>query len=236
MENFIMKRLICSIAVLAVLGGYTTTFAADHLDSPAVSSNGSTDITDLFAWANEDGTKTNLIMNVRADGPDAAFSDAAQYVFHVGSSAGFGADEETSSAVMCTFSEDGMIQCWAGDEYVMGDPSDPAGLTSESGKLKVFAGPRNDPFFFPLEGFQAVVETVISVAGDLMFDESGCPALDEATAGLLVSTLTTLDGNQRPDTFAASNVLSLAVQVDTSLLNAGGSTLAVWASTRRAAE
>ena len=233
-----MKRLISCMAVLALMLGYSTSFAADHLDSPAAAANGNTDITDLFAWANADGSKTHLIMNVRADGADAAFSDAAQYVFHISSSAGFGAMDAENSAVMCTFEADGTIHCWAGDEYVTGDPSNPEGLTSESGKLKVFAGLRNDPFFFPFEGFTAVVEAVLEAAGGLMFDESRCPSLDEATATALATLLSTdpATGEQRPDTFAAANVLSLAVEVDTSVINSGGSTLAVWASTRRAAE
>ena len=216
--------------------GYSTSFAADHLDSPAAAANGNTDITDLFAWANADGSKTHLIMNVRADGADAAFSDAAQYVFHISSSAGFGAMDAENSAVMCTFEADGTIHCWAGDEYVTGDPSNPEGLTSESGKLKVFAGLRNDPFFFPFEGFTAVVEAVLEAAGGLMFDESRCPSLDEATAISRHSCPPT----QRPVSSALillrANVLSLAVEVDTSVINSGGSTLAVWASTRRAAE
>ena len=175
-------------------------------------------------------------MNVRADSADAQFSDAAQYVFHISSSAGFGADGAESTAVMCTFAADGAVSCWAGSDYVSGDASDTAGLSSASGKMKVFAGLRKDPFFFSFEGFTAVVAAVKAAAGGLMFNDAGCPALDKATATSLTTLLTTVDGMQRPDTFAAANVLSLAIQVDTDLINSGGGTLAVWASTRRAAE
>lgn len=233
-----MRRVYHSLVTLMfVLGVSSVALAADHLDSPAAASNGVTDITDVFAWANADGTKTNLIMNVRADSAVASFSDAAQYVFHVASSAGYGAMESEQTAIMCTFGADSMIQCWAGGDYVTGDANDPAGISSAEGGIKVFAGLRNDPFFFPFEGFSAVVGAVIAAAGGLMFNDAGCPALDKGTASTLATLLSTDEnGMQRADTFANSNVLSLAVQVDTSLINAGGPVLAVWASTRRAAE
>jgi hypothetical protein len=233
-----MRRVYHSLVTcLLVLGVSSSALAADHKDSPAAETNGVTDITDVFAWANADGTKTNLILNVRADSAEAVFSDAAQYVFHVSSSANYGAMESQQTTIMCTFAADATIQCWAGDDYVTGDASDVAGLVSDSGSLKVFAGQRNDPFFLPFEGFTAVVGAVIEAAGSLMFDEAGCPALDDATAAALGTLLSTDENEmQRADTFANSNVLSLAVQVDTSLINAGGPVLAVWASTRRAAE
>jgi len=232
-----MRRVYHSLVTfMLVLGVSSVALAADHLDSPAAASNGVTDITDVFAWANADGTKTNLIMNVRADSAEAAFSDAAQYVFHVSSSAGYGAMESEQTAIMCTFGADSMIQCWAGGDYVTGDASDPAGVSSAEGGIKVFAGLRNDPFFFPFEGFSAVVGAVIDAAGALVFNEAGCPTLDKGTASTLATLLSTDEGMQRVDTFANSNVLSLAVQVDTSLINAGGPVLAVWVSTCRAAE
>jgi hypothetical protein len=232
-----MKRVIKTLVVLALAVGVSTSaWAADHLDPPSAQANGVTDITDVFAWTNDDGTKTNLIMNVRADSADVKFSDAAQYVFHISSMAGFGAEASESTAIMCTFSAEGTIQCWAGAEYLTGDASDTAGLTSASGKVKVFAGLRNDPFFFPFEGFTAVVAAVKAAAGSLEFNEAGCPTLDKGTASSLTTLLTTVDGMQRPDTFAAANVLSLAIQVDTDLINSGGPVLAVWGSTRRAAE
>jgi hypothetical protein len=140
------KPFVGLIALSLLFGGQA--LAADHLDSPSAVADGATDITDVFAWTSEDGSKLNLIMNVSPNAAaDAGFSDAAQYVFHVNRTSAFGV-AGVDSNVMCTFGTDAMIQCWAGDAYVMGDASDAAGLANEAGSLKVFAGLRNDPFFF----------------------------------------------------------------------------------------
>ena len=222
------------LAVTVALCGVST--AADHLDSPSAQADGATDITDVFAWTNGDGSKVNLIMNVSPNaGADASFSDAAQYVFHITRTDAFGGMGE-SSAVMCTFDADGAVSCWAGDKYVGGDASDAAGLANADGSMKVFAGLRNDPFFFPFAGFTAVVDTVLTVAGTLAFNEFGCPTLDEGSQMAVLGLLTTNNGMDPVDFFASHNVLSLVVQVDASAIAGEGNMLAVWGSTRRAAE
>jgi Domain of unknown function (DUF4331) len=141
---------------------------------------------------------------------------------------------QTETLIMCTFSADQTIQCWAGDEYVTGDASGEKGLSSESGALKVFAGPRNDPFFFNLTGFNTAVQTVKDVAGDLDFDKNGCPALNAEQSALLVGQLQSTDDGPATDTFAGANTLALVVQVDKGLVSGGGPILGVWGSTNAA--
>src|SRR5690606_15046972 len=134
--------------------------------------------------------------------------------------------------VICQFYDTDKIECWAGDEYVEGDPSDPAGITSESGDLRVFAGLRNDPFFMEFEGFTETVKAVVAAAPNLDFDAEGCPDVDAATSAALVGQLQSgANGAPASDTFAGANVLALVVQVDKSLVTAGGPLLGVWAST-----
>ena len=67
---------------------------ADHFDAPEASEVDKTaDIAGLFAWTDSDAERVNLIMTVHPfAGPDAAFSDAIQYVFHINSSEGFGGE------------------------------------------------------------------------------------------------------------------------------------------------
>jgi hypothetical protein len=207
--------------------------AADHLDSPSATADTAADISDVFAWTSADGSKVNLILNVSpAAAADASFSDAVQYVFHLNRTDAFGV-AGTSSAVMCTFDAAGAVSCWAGDEYVSGDASAAAGLANESGSMKVFAGPRNDPFFFPFAGFLAVVDTVKAVASSLVFDAHGCPTLDEDSALALLGILHSNSGFMPLDFFAAHNVLSLVVEVDAAAIAGEGNMLSVWASTRR---
>jgi len=140
---------------------------------------------------------------------------------------------QTETTVTCKFYSATNIECWAGDEYVEGDPSATTGISSMSGNMTVFAGPRDDPFFFELTGFGLTVDAVIAAAGSLMFDMNGCPALDMATQMTLVGQLQSSDALGAPatDTLAGSNVLSLVVSIDKSVVNGGGPILGVWAST-----
>src|SRR5437762_1644887 len=69
----------------------------------------------------------------------AKFSDKTQYVFHTSSGA-FGATTSNVD-VICTFDTAQNISCWVGtDDYVTGNASASAGISSTSGKTKVFAG------------------------------------------------------------------------------------------------
>ena len=213
----------------------TIAHAADHIDSPAATAEPTADLTDLFAWTTPEADKLNLVLNVHPfAGPDSAFSDAVQYVFHINSSQGYW-EAKTETLVICQFPEPSRIECWVGSDYVTGDPSGAEGLTDESGSIRIFAGPRNDPFFMEFTGFTNTVNAVVNAAGGLDFDEAGCPALDAATSGKLVGMLQSgVDGAPASDTFAGASVLSLVVQVDADKISPGGPVVGVWASTHRA--
>ena len=225
-----MNRSIGRLAFTVVLCA-SPAFAADHNDSPAVSNDPAADITDVYAWVSEDNSRVQLIMNVV--GP-AAFSDQVQYVFHLESSAAYG-QAGTETTILCRFDVNQNIECWAGDSvYVTGDASNPNGLANADGRIRVFAGPRNDPFFFNISGFRATIEAVVAAAPSLTFDADGCPALDAATSSTLVGQLMTEPGGQPAlDEFAGTNILSIAVSIDRTVVATGGDILAVWGSTRR---
>lgn len=238
------KKRILVWSVLAValsLTGMTVANAADHIDSPAAVAEPTADITDLFAWMSDDASDVNLILDVNpfADGT-AAFSPAVQYVFHVNSGDSF-LSTPTQSEVICQFENSTSVGCWvvAADgtvlDYVSGDPSSAAGIESDSGMVRVYAGLRDDPFFMEFTGFTETVSTVVSVAGTLSFDGAGCPDLDMATSDALVGQLQSGEaGAPASDTFAGSNVLAIVVSLDKTLVNGGGDTLNVWASTHAA--
>ena len=220
---------------LAALLCATSAGAADHQDGAAVLTDPASDINDVFAWTSPDGTRLNLVMDVFPFATTAArFSDAVQYVFHTSSSAGFGMASGASADILGTFDASQAISCWGGGEYVHGDASNAAGLASADGKLKVFAGLRDDPFFFNLDGFKATAHDVHNAAGSLTFDAAGCPALDSTTANALVTQLRSAPGGGAPtDHFAGANTLAIVVQIDRTLVTAGGTTVAVWASTNK---
>lgn len=222
------------------LAGPNLAHGADHTDSPAATAEPLADIADLYAWMSADAADLNLIMTVNPfAGATTAFGDATQYVFHVGSRADFGATTEDDTRVVCQFHDTDAIECWVlADngtvaDYVQGDPSNPAGLVSSSGDLRVYAGLRNDPFFFNLDGYLRVVDTVRGAG--LPTDEGNCPTVDSGTSGLLVAQLTTdADDSAATDDFGSANVLALVVQVDKSLVTSGGPVLAAWGSTHMA--
>ncbi len=236
-----MRRTTLGITALlgfagsASVVGYTTVArSADHLDSPAVIAEPAADINDQYSWM--DGNNLVLAMTVfPAAVTGAKFSDKVQYVFHTSSGAAYGTTTSDVD-IICTFDAAQVASCWAGTAaYVKGDASKPAGLASADGKFKVFAGLRADPFFFNLDGFKHTVATVESVAGTLVFDQAGCPALDAPTSALLRGQLqTSPDGGAAVDFFGPLNGLAIVVSIDKSLVNKGGAILSSWASTNRA--
>jgi hypothetical protein len=140
--------------------------AADHLDGAAVKMDKASDITDVFAWMSGDNNKVYLVMNVfPVANKDSKFSDKVKYVFHTNSHPSYPTDGGLGSPkdlvdVICTFDAAQTVSCWVVDvkakktlDYVTGSASDPKGLESTSKNVKVFAGLRDDPFFFNLNGF-----------------------------------------------------------------------------------
>lgn len=229
-----MRRLFVALSTAGLLlGAPTAGFAADHLDAPATVADPAADINDVYVW--QDGSKTVLVMTVfPAAGAEAKFSDAVQYVFHTASGDAYGG-VNTATDIICTFNAAQAVSCWVGadGDYVSGDASAAAGLASASGKTKVFAGLRDDPFFFNLAGFQNVVSIIVGAATSLTFDAAGCPAIDAGTSGVLVNGLASdADGNTAADFFAPLNTLALVVEVDSSLITSGGKIVAVWGATR----
>jgi len=223
------------VTTFAALALTAPALAADHRDSPSVIADPSADIADVFAWSSADGKSLNLVMTVGRDvAADFQFSDQVQYVFHTQSAAAFNETQAAEVPIICQFDTNQVASCWAGNtEYVTGDASDTAGITSKSGALRVFAGQRNDPFFFNLDGFNRTVSIVDAAESSLTFDGAGCPTLDEATAATLRDALQSNADGTGPatDTFADSNILAIAVVVNKSLVAGGGPILSVWGST-----
>ncbi len=206
--------------------------AADHIDGPSAQIDPASDIQDLFAWMSPDATRLNLVLDAfYSAGRGAAFSPAVQYAFHIESGAAYGAVSD-EVVVLCQFYDVNRVECWGAGEYVAGDPSDPAGIVSESGRMRVFAGLRDDPFFMEYLGFNAVVDQVVAAAPSLTFDSEGCPDVPPEVQAALVGQLQAgPNGEPASDTQDRMNVLSLVVQLDPTLVTTNGQLLAVWAST-----
>jgi len=225
-------RGVAGLATLALLAARGQ--AADHLDSPTLATNPMADITDLYAWMA--GSNLNLVMDVSPrDDSTRSFGPAVQYVFHITSKPGLGVATPggTETQVILRFASNTRVECWVSDatgtkDYVIGDPSNEAGVTSILGKIKVFAGRRSDPFFFNQTGFASMVG-MLATSRSLSPDGAGCPTgITDTQAGTLRSTLMT-----GTDAYAGTaRVMAIVVQVDKSLvISEGNPTVAVWGST-----
>jgi hypothetical protein len=228
-------RLVMAAAIWLLS---TPSYAADHQDGPAATAAAETDITDVFAWMSTDHSKMYQVMDVFPAATTAAkFSNNALYVFHTTSKSALTAATGTPLDIICKFDAAQAIQCWAGSEYVAGATAGAptTGVKSSSGKLTVWAGLRDDPFFFNIDGFKDMVAAVKAAAPQLLptVDASGCPMVDANTSAALVSALAHSHGNAPVDHFAGLNVLAIVVAVDASLVTKGGSTVGVWASTNQ---
>lgn len=230
------------------------TQAADHVDASNLATNPMADLNDVYAWNGvTDGmpTKINLAMTMSPfDNGTRTFGPSVQYVFHMIRYVGYprmAADHAAGEEyrVICTFTTDTAGKCWVVDptnkvlDYVEGDFSNTAGKASASGKVKVFAGRRSDPFFFNFAAFVSVrtqIETACgggtapaACPGTLAtvpgVNAAGCPALPSTSvtplrAGL-AATIPTAVGpcpaNQK-DCFANANVMAIVVELDKSLI------------------
>jgi hypothetical protein len=226
-------------AILAVAALAAPGWSADHRDAPATTADPASDINDLFTFLDTGRVVVGMTVTPFA-GAGAVFSNTTQYVFHTSSGAAFGATT-TNEDIICTFDTSQKISCWAGtDDYVTGDASSATTpLTSTSGKMKVFAGMRSDPFFFNLQGFKDAVSAVEGAASGLTLDGSGCPAVNATTASAIGGLLSETTSSNAPskttaDDFTTANTLAIVLSLDPSLVNKGGKMISVWASTNKA--
>jgi hypothetical protein len=240
--------------------------AADHRDGPSATGDPQSDITDVYAWMSADGNQVYLALDVQGSNLGATsttqFSNAAQYVIHVSSGASYAAGTAAhADTIVCKFDTAAQqgFECWgpgasgAAAEYVKDTVGNATGKASTSGKMKVFAGVRNDPFYFNIRGFAQVGATVKGAAGGLAFDVAGCPTINTATKTELVAQLNHSGGTGTtrvaptddfgknglsplpPGTggMTTGNILAIVVAIDKTLLTSGGSLLSVWASTNK---
>ena len=199
--------------------------ASDHLDTPTVIADPAADIGDLFAWTSADGTRLDLAMTIVAH----QLSDRLWYVFHVDSGPRLGVTRATTT-IACRRAGATALECWAGDaDYVRGDASAPAGLESQRGRFRVFAGLRDDPFFNNVKGTRAALSTAAAALPSAARDAAGCARLDPATSQTIFERWRHTGDGPAVNTLAGWSSATLVIEVDRALVATGGPLLAVWA-------
>ena len=226
---------------LAMLSLVLLIYAADHIDAPAVGSlsTGSTaaDITDYYAFESPSNSDNYVfvcnVLGLTAPSAtnDVAFDSNIMYEFNI---------DNDGDAI-----EDLVIQAFFRDDRVVSfGPVTPenTGLTSKiysgskvqaeitaygespsigsSSDMKIFAGPRDDPFF--MDFFRFV--DIVNGAGDALGLEVADP-LD----GTAYPTSFREEGT---DTFAGTNVLSVIIEVPKSSLGSSA-TFNSWVEAKR---
>ncbi len=204
--------------VLAGLGARHVR-ASDHRDSPSTLIDHATDITDLYAFRSPtDANNLVVVLGVNPYLPGAApspmFSTNARYLIHVDNNG----DLNDDATVVFTFS--GSPLAWRaeglGANAITGQvtPVGQAPIVYDTGGIKIFCGPRDDPFFFDLDGFhQFLAGPYKLTAGHGLRHANEVPA----------------------DTFGGANVAAIVLELPITALtgaaNANTGTIKAWAST-----
>ena len=215
------KKLVLASVVAAafITGGIL--YAADHIDTPAVT-NQTTDITDLYVFRAAD--PANLVFVANSQGLTSP-ANTANLKFDENTVLEFNIDKNGDNV------EDLVIQCKfdaASNKMQVYGPVAPSATGTKSKLegtvttevavtaygsaaltgtgttgIKVFAGPRDDPFFFDLNRYKAI--------------------LGGTAPGF---------SNPGTDTFAGTNVLSVVVEVPKTMIGATGN-INVWLETKK---
>jgi len=229
-----MKKriLLGGLLGIVLIGGIV--YAADHIDAPAVT-GGTTvslgnDITDIYAFQSPtDNTKMVFVMNTQGllspgssgTTASASFPSNVMYEFNIdntgdnvedlviqcliqnGKMRVYGPVAPGTTGLTSTVKTSGPMTEVAVTSY---SAASPVSATNTNG-IRIFAGPRDDPFFFDLVRFK---EILAGTAGGFHAGTVGDPATDS---------------------FKGTNVMSIVVEVPKTLLGSGAS-INVWGETK----
>ncbi|MEP7230805.1 MAG: DUF4331 family protein [Ginsengibacter sp.] len=213
------KILIIAFAVSALVTGGII-YAADHIDAPAVT-NQASDITDLYVFQGQDANNMVFVANTQgllSPGATAAakFDENTLIEFNIDNNN----DNVEDLVIQCKYdvasntmnvygpvapSEKGLRSKVEGTVTASTGvtPYGTAAVIGTKNGISVFAGPRDDPFFFDLNQYKKIIGGTAS-----SFNNPGT------------------------DAFAGSNVMSVVVEVPKASLGGSGK-LNVWVETKK---
>lgn len=145
--------------------------AADHLDAPTVSANGATDITDVYAYSSNDSTKSILIANVNPGAgalPNSTTSFGTGVQYNITVDTNGDASPDITYLLRFTAGNPQGVTIWKnGTLWGSGTTGKPIVL---KGGTKLWAGLRDDPFFFDLDAFKG---HILGAANGRMLCDAG---------------------------------------------------------------
>jgi len=221
-----MRSVLSLAFVLALVGAAQGALASDHLDTPRVIADPRADIGDLYAWISPDGRRLNVALPIV--GHD--FSDRLTYAVHIESGPRYGATT-AAVALSCRFKK-GETECRLGRDLARGLGDTPHGLVSRSGRFRVFAGLRDDPFFNNVRGTRAAYDIAAkALQAGAITDAAGCPAFAPATVEAIRDQWSHTAGGAPQNLLAGWTPASIVAEIDLRAVTRGGPILALWATT-----
>lgn len=204
------KKLVVLLSLLTACAAGVYLIAADHIDSPAVTGSGS-DITDYYAFQSPAASANMVfVVNVQgllAPGATGAASFDEEVMIEINIDNSSSKDNVEDLVIQATF-ENGKVKIFGPsapistgtESQLLTEVTVEANISTygsspvvgESNGYKVFAGPRDDPFFFDLTAYQAIIGGTAS-----SFNNPG------------------------KDAFAGTNVMSVVIEVPKSSLGSG---------------
>jgi len=144
-----------AMTVLTIGGAPLLTGAADHIEAPLAVANLSLDITDVYAFDGANSKNTVLVMNVNPLAgmlSGTSFSESGTYNFNIDTS-GNPAAEDVYTVLFGPNAPDGKqsLTLWKDGALVL---SGKTGNANNGGGAKLYAGVKEDPFFFDLLSFR----------------------------------------------------------------------------------
>ncbi len=226
--------LLAAAAAIAALGsGPLLVGAADHLDAPTVKRDHRIDITDIYAFKSRGGT--TLVLNVNpltspADTKTALFNATALYQMKIDTNLNGFADiayrvrffntrtlgdgaKVQDYVIKRAIGAAARLDTWSGTTVAIGHTTAygrAPRIASVLGGGKAFVGPRDDPFFFDLPGFKEFKTQLLAGSTD--------PSV-------------LLGGFTHVDTFAGTNISTIAIEIPNLRLGGTGRTVGYWATT-----
>ena len=214
MRNLKIRRFLGAAACLAIVaiaafGFAGQLIASDHYEAPAVQADPSMDVTDLYLFEGAAG-KTVAVIDFAGLGFSltqpttvGTYNANALYTLHIDNTG----DNEEDIAVLVRFGQNGagewgvQVENLPGSAVIVQGPVE--NIIDDGDGNKVYAGRRDDPFFFDAQGY-----------------------LDTLATGTLSIT------NDR-DFLEGLNCTSIVLEFDTASALDGGSELACWATSAR---
>ncbi len=204
-------KLVSALAILGLLIATPFLISGDHIDAPGVTGTTS-DLTGFYAFEGETSNNLVLIANLQGFLPSGTATEGATFDEDVLVEFNIDTDGDLTEDLIIQAIKRGDTMYFFGPAVpsstglqseiatfanmnkvaISSGVSDAQAIVAESNGMKFFAGPRDDPFFFDLERFNEV-------------------ANGEVDGFNAVGT----------DTFAGTNVLSIAIELPKSMLGTG---------------